>query len=65
MSMTEVKSNISQLPSSETADLAQWFEGLPADGWDRQIAQDAKAGRFDALLKRVNEQAEAGQCRAL
>ncbi len=65
MSITEIKSEISQLPPQELADLAQWFEELQADAWDRQIAHDVQTGRFDAILQRVDEQAEAGQCRPL
>ncbi len=65
MSITEIKSEISQLPPHELAELAQWFEELQADAWDRQIAQDVQAGRFDAVFQRVDEQAKSGQCRPL
>jgi len=65
MSVTEIKTEISQLPPTELADLAEWLEEFQADAWDQQIARDVKAGRFDAILQRVNEQAESGQCRQL
>jgi len=65
MSVQEIEAVISQLPSADLAELAQWLEEFQAESWDRQIARDVKAGRFDAILQRVNEQAEAGQCKPL
>ena len=65
MSITEIKTEISHLPLTELADLARWIEELQADAWDRQIARDVKAGRFNAIFRRVDEQAESGQCRPL
>lgn len=65
MSITEIKTIISQLPPPELAEFSQWFEEMQADVWDRQIEQDALAGRFDAIFRRVDEQAESGQCRPL
>lgn len=65
MSITEIKTIVSQLPPPELADFAQWFEDFQEDAWDRQIARDVQAGRFDPILQRVDEQAESGQCRPL
>jgi len=61
MSIT-IKTKISQLPPTELADFAQWFEEFQKEAWDRQIARDVEAGRFDALRQRVREQSEAGLC---
>ncbi len=57
MSIAEVKTIISQLPPPDLADFAAWFEEFQEDAWDRQIAEDVKAGRFKAILQRVEEQA--------
>ena len=65
MSVTEIKSIISELPPPDLADLTEWLEEFQADAWDRQIAADVKAGRFDSILRKVDEQAESGQCRPL
>ena len=65
MSISEIKSEISQLAPRELADFAQWFEEFQAEAWDSQIACDVKAGRFEAILSRVEEQARSGQCRPL
>lgn len=65
MSITEIKAIIAQLPPPELVDLSEWLEEFQADAWDRQIASDVKAGRFAAILQRVDEQAETGQCQPL
>ena len=65
MSVQEIETVVSQLPPEELATFAQWFEEFQADAWDRQIARDVQAGRFDAILKRIDEQAEAGECSPL
>lgn len=65
MTLNQVKAAIAQLPPPELADLADWLEEFQADAWDRQIARDVKAGKSEAIFQRVDEQAEAGQCRAL
>ena len=35
MSVTEIKTVISQLPPPELAELSEWIEELKADAWDR------------------------------
>ena len=50
MSITEIKTSISQLPPTDLADLTEWFEEFQEDAWDRQIANDVKAGRFEGDL---------------
>lgn len=65
MSITEIKSEIAQMPPTDLADFAQWFEEFQADAWDHQIARDVKAGRFDEIFQRVDEQAVSGQYRPL
>ena len=60
-----MKVEIARLPPAELTELAQWIDEMRADAWDRQIAGDVRAGRFDAILQRVNGQAEAGECRPL
>jgi len=65
MSVKEIEKAIAELPPPELADLAKWFEEFQEDAWDHQIAQDVKAGRFEAILQRVEEQAASGQCRPL
>lgn len=65
MSVTEIKLIISELPPPDLADLTEWFEEFQAEAWDRQIADDVRAGRFDSIFRKVDEQVETGQCRPL
>jgi hypothetical protein len=65
MSVTEIKAEILQLPPSDMANLAQWLQEVQADAWDRQMAEDVKAGRLDALVARAKAQVAAGQYQPL
>lgn len=65
MSVQEIQTAVRELPPGELDDLIEWIEEYRADAWDRQIARDVEAGRFDALRQRVREQRQTGQCRPL
>lgn len=65
MSVQEIQTAIVELPQEELANLLDWIEEYRSDQWDRQIAQDVEAGRFEALRQRVREQRQAGLCRPL
>ncbi len=65
MSVKEIQTAIVELPPGELVSLLEWIEEFQSDEWDRQIAQDVEAGRFDALRQRVREQRQAGLCRPL
>jgi hypothetical protein len=62
MDIKEIESAITQLPPSELAELAQWFEEYQAQVWDDQLEHDVKSGRLDALLKQAEQDFEQGQC---
>jgi hypothetical protein len=62
MDIKEIESAIAQLPNSELAELAKWFEEFQARVWDEQLEQDVKSGRLDALLKQAEQDFEQGQC---
>jgi len=65
MDIKEIESAIAQLPPSELAELAKWFEEFHAQVWDEQLEQDVKAGRLDALFKQAERDFEQGQCEPL
>jgi hypothetical protein len=65
MSVKEIQSAITELPMGELETLLEWIEEYRAEAWERQIAQDVEAGRFDALRQRVRGQRQAGQCQPL
>jgi hypothetical protein len=62
MDIKEIESAIAQLPTSELAELAKWFEEFQARVWDEQLEQDVKTGRLDALLKEAERDFAQGQC---
>ncbi len=65
MSVQELEKAVMQLPSPELAQFTAWFEEYQSDLWDKQIEQDALAGRLDALAAQADREFEAGRCRPL
>ena len=61
MSIQEIEHAVAKLSADELTTFSQWFEEFVADQWDRQIEQDAKAGRFNEVLDRAKEHQEAGR----
>jgi hypothetical protein len=62
MDIKEIESAIAQLPPSELAEFAKWFEEFQAQVWDEQLEQDMKSGRLDTLLKQAERDFEQRQC---
>jgi hypothetical protein len=56
---------VSQLPASELATFARWFEEYLADAWDRQIDEDIRAGRLEEAGRRADTEFETGRCKPL
>jgi hypothetical protein len=65
MSVKEIKLAITQLSSTELAELAEWFEEFHAEAWDKQLEKDVEAGRLDQLIQQAEAEFEAGQCKPL
>lgn len=65
MGIKEIESAIAQLPPSDLAELAKWFEKFQAQAWDEQLEPDVKAGRLDALLEQAGQEFEQGRCEPL
>ena len=65
MSVKEIEQAITQLSPAEIAELTDWFAEFQADAWDKQIAADAAAGKFDALVDKANRDFDAGLCKPL
>jgi hypothetical protein len=62
MSLAEIRAEISKLTDRERWQLLQELEEAQAEAWDRQIAEDAKAGRLDALAEEAMKDLKAGRC---
>ena len=65
MNVQEIESAITQLPRSQVAELAAWFEQFRAQLWDAQIEQDVRSGRLNSLLDETARDLEAGHCESL
>jgi hypothetical protein len=60
-----IEKAVESLPSSELAEFRRWFAEFDADAWDRQIEQDAAAGKLDAMAAEALADYRAGSVREL
>lgn len=65
MSVQEIEKEIENLPANEVHELADWLAEFRNQQWDRQIEEDAKSGRLDALINRAKAQNRQGLTRPL
>ena len=63
MSLAEIKTAIEQLSFEERAQLAAWLHGSRDDEWDEQMKRDIAAGKFDDVLREVEDDIRAGRLR--
>lgn len=61
MSVQELEESVTHLSRDELSAFAKWFEEYFADEWDRQIEEDARAGRLDTVLRSAEQDIEAGR----
>ena len=66
MTVEAIKDAIVHLSELEREELAEWFEDLEEDAWDRQIEQDfAPGGRGAHLLEEVEADIAAGRTKPM
>jgi hypothetical protein len=66
MTMEAIKDAITHLSEQERKQLADWFEELDEQAWDRQMEQDfAPGGRGAHLLEKIDRQIDAGNFTSL
>ena len=64
--VAEIKNAVANLSLSERAEFAKWFNGWEDDEWDKQVAADfAPGGRYEAVLKEVDDNIATGKLRDL
>ena len=63
MSIEQIKEAIEHLSFEERAELAAWLHGWEDDDWDEQIKRDVAAGRFDAVIREIDEDIRDGRLR--
>ncbi len=60
--LEEVEEAIRWLPSEELAAFRTWFAEFDAEVWDRQLEEDVRAGRLDALAEEALRDLREGRC---
>lgn len=63
--LTEIKAAIEQLPAGDLRQLNGWIADLCWEEWDREIEEDAKAGRLDKLVEQAMAEVRTGKCKPL
>lgn len=61
MTLEEIKASIPQLTLEERAEVARCLHEWEDDDWDQQMKRDLAAGKFDAILKKVDMDIEQGR----
>lgn len=56
MSLQELERAVQTLPAEDFRQFSTWFDEWRAEQWDRQIAEDARTGRLDALYERLQKE---------
>ena len=56
-----LEQEVKQLTSDELAAFREWFQEYDAAEWDRQIEEDALAGKFDKLAEEALADHKAGR----
>lgn len=64
-SIAKIKEEILALSETDYQQLRQWFNELDKDEWDRQIEEDANAGKLDFLIAEAREAKEKGTLKNL
>jgi hypothetical protein len=59
----EIKDAIERLSFEQRAELAAWLHGWKDDEWDRQMKRDVANGKFDNVLREVDDDIRAGRLR--
>ena len=63
--LEELEQEIKKLSREELTSFRRWFLEQEAEEWDRQIEEDAKAGKFDRLAEDAFSDHAAGKSRVL
>ncbi len=61
----QIEREIQGLTPAELDTFRKWFLEFDAEAWDRQIEEDARAGKLDGLAARALKAFESGSCSEL
>ena len=60
-----IENAVKSLPPMELTEFRRWFAEFDGNAWDRQIEQDADAGKLDQLAADALADYHAGSARQL
>ena len=61
----KLEREIKKLSPEELTSLREWFRKYDAEAWDRQIEEDVRAGRLDALAEESLADYKAGRTKEI
>ncbi len=61
MSIEQIEQAIEKFSRDELAAFRKWFLEFDQEAWDKEIEQDIAAGRFEAVLREVDDDIKAGR----
>jgi hypothetical protein len=61
----EIERRVQNLSTEEFATFRDWFLELDNKSWDKQIATDFRAGKFERLISEAKEEFAQGKVREL
>ena len=64
-SVEEIQSEIAKLNPADVRRIAKWLAEYEADLWDRQITEDAAAGKLDPFVEEALAEYREGKTRPL
>jgi hypothetical protein len=63
--LEKIEQEIASLGKDDLHKLAEWFAEYRTDLWDKQIEEDAKAGRLDKFVENAKKEIAEGKVRPL
>ena len=57
----EIEAAIRKLAREELSKFRAWFDEFDAEAWDRQLEEDARAGRLDRLAEEALRELREGR----
>ncbi len=57
----EIENAVAELPKEELARFREWFTEFEARTWDRELEEDAAAGRLDKLAEEALRDHRSGE----
>ncbi|MEG3834725.1 MULTISPECIES: hypothetical protein [unclassified Microcoleus] len=65
MNITELKTAVTELSQNELAEFLEGLDEFQEALWDKQIEEDMKAGKFDALIRQAEQAFSEGKCKEI